>query len=234
MADKASPVTGERRLSEIIREVKTAVAERSDVVIDMKEADQARISLLAEDLRPIVEAVPDEVELFDFAISNGLQPRLWIDSVAHVHMAQDRRTYRFIRETRIGRVVLAETSDLKTMSAAVARYIADRLVERQRILEGDFDHLRVLYGGSEKPATVQGDETSLSSATKTVEQSRAPALSGKTTPSRAGPASGVSTTTHPRADRGHDFVIGLLWFILGTLAGGGVIIAALWQRMTTG
>lgn len=83
MTDSRVPTGKSRRLSEVVREVKIAAAERQDVVVDMKEADRARLELLAEELMPIFDEVPDENEQFDFVISSGLQPRLWIDAVAH-------------------------------------------------------------------------------------------------------------------------------------------------------
>eukprot|EP01035_Chromulina_nebulosa_P068351 gene68351-93658_t len=73
---------------------------------------------------------------FDFVVSSGLQPRLWIDAVSHVAMGRDRRTYRFLKDTRIGRVVLAESTEMKPVVDQVTRYVAERVVERQRMMEG--------------------------------------------------------------------------------------------------
>lgn len=124
------------RLAEAIREVKNAVADRDDVVVDIREAQLSRLELLAEDLKPVFADIPQDDDRFDLAISSGAQPRLWIDSVAHVTMGRDRRTYRFLRDTRLGRVVLAESADMKPVAAQVTRYIAERLIERQRMLDG--------------------------------------------------------------------------------------------------
>lgn len=125
------------RLAEAIREVKNAAADRDDVVVDIREAQRTRLDLLADELKPVFADVPEDDDRFDFAISAGAQPRLWIDSVAHVTMGRDRRTYRFLRDTRLGRVVLAESSDMKAVADQVTRYVAERMIERQRILEGD-------------------------------------------------------------------------------------------------
>lgn len=126
-----------RRLAEAIRDVKNAVADRDDVVVDIREAQRTRLELLADDLKPVFADVDEDDERFDFAISAGAQPRLWIDSVAHVTMGRDRRTYRFLRDTRLGRVVLAESSDIKQVADQVTRYIAERVIERRRMLEGE-------------------------------------------------------------------------------------------------
>jgi len=131
-----------RRLADVVREMKTAAADRQDVVVEMREATRTRLELLAQELQPVFADVPEDDPSFDFAISSGQQPRLWIDAVAHVVMGPDRRTYRFLRDTRLGRIVLAESTDIKTVADQVTRYIAERLVERQRIIEGEVFPLR--------------------------------------------------------------------------------------------
>lgn len=125
------------RLADAIREVKNAFADRDDVVVDIREAQRTRLELLAEDLQPVFSDIPDDDDRFDLAISMGMQPRLWIDSVAHVVMGRDRRTYRFLRATRSGHVVLAESADMRVVARQVTRYVAERVIERRRLMEGD-------------------------------------------------------------------------------------------------
>ncbi len=125
-----------RKLSDAVRDVKNAFADRDDVVVDMREAHRMRLDLLAAELAPVFADVPTDMDNFDFVVSSGLQPRLWIDAVSHVAMGRDRRTYRFLRDTRIGRVVLAESTDMKPVADQVTRYVAERIVERQRMMEG--------------------------------------------------------------------------------------------------
>ncbi len=125
-----------RKLTDAIRDVKNALADRDDVVVDMREAHRMRLDLLAAELAPVFADVPADIDSFDFAVSSGLQPRLWIDAVSHVAMGRDRRTYRFLKDTRIGRVVLAESTDMKPVVDQVTKYVAERIVERQRMMEG--------------------------------------------------------------------------------------------------
>lgn len=134
--DNVTPIDAPRKLSDAVREVKNALADRDDVVVDMREAHRMRLDLLAAELAPVFADVPADMDAFDFAVSSGLQPRLWIDATAHVAMGRDRRTYRFLKDTRIGRVVLAESTDMKAVAGQVTRYVAERVVERQRMLEG--------------------------------------------------------------------------------------------------
>jgi len=139
MTDSAEnkPVSLGPDLKKAIREVKNDLADRSDVVVDLRELQRTRLELLAEELAPVFSQVSRDDDRFDFAISSGAQPRLWIDAVAHVVMGRDRRTYRFLRDTRLGRVVLAETLDIKAVAERVTRYVAERVVERERMLEGE-------------------------------------------------------------------------------------------------
>jgi hypothetical protein len=134
--ENVTPIKDARKLSDAIRDVKNAAADRDDVVVEMREASRMRLDLLAAELAPVFAEVPADVEIFDFAVSSGLQPRLWIDATSHVTMGRDRRTYRFLKDTRVGRVVLAESTDMKPVADQVTRYVAERLVERQRMMDG--------------------------------------------------------------------------------------------------
>jgi hypothetical protein len=125
------------KLSETIREVKNAAADRTEVVVELREATKVRLQLLAAELAPMFAEVPSSVDIFDFALSSGLQPRLWIDAVSHVAMGRDHRTYRFIRDTRNGRIVLAESPKIDVIADHVTRYVAERIVEREQFLQGD-------------------------------------------------------------------------------------------------
>ena len=116
--DPAVPPDPARSLSHAVRDVKNALADREDVVVDMRDAHRMRLELLAAELAAVFADVPDD------------------DAVSHVAMGRDRRTYRFLKDTRVGRVVLAESSDMKPVADKVTRYIAERIVERQRMLDG--------------------------------------------------------------------------------------------------
>jgi hypothetical protein len=159
MADAEASVTSidqARRLNEAIREVKNAAADRDDVVVEIREASRVRLELLAQELQPVFDAVPADNDWFDFAISSGLQPRLWIDAISHVALARDRRTYRFLADTRLGRTVLAESPEIKPVADQVTRYVAERMVERQRLVEGTVEPVariaeRAKWGSAYRP-----------------------------------------------------------------------------------
>jgi hypothetical protein len=126
-------------LKEAMHLARVEAAERTSVVVDLRDAEMARLELLDEALNPLFAEIPSEVELFDRGLSRGDTPRLWIDSVAHVVMGRDKRVYRFLHDTRVGRHVLAESHEISEIVTAVTAYVARRLVERERALDEDRD-----------------------------------------------------------------------------------------------
>jgi hypothetical protein len=128
-------------LKQAMHEARVEAAERTSVVVDLRDAEVARLELLNEALDPLFAEIAPEVDLFDRGISRGETPRLWIDPVAHVAMGRDKRVYRFLQDTRIGRRVLAESHDIPDIVRAVTSYVARRLVERQRALDEDPEFL---------------------------------------------------------------------------------------------
>jgi hypothetical protein len=123
-----------RRLKDALRKARVDQAERTGVVVDLHDAEVARLDLLNEALDPLFAEIPAEVDLFDRGISRGETPRLWVDAVAHVGMGRDKRIYRFVQDTRYGRKVLAESGHIPEMVEAVTKYVAQRLIERERAL----------------------------------------------------------------------------------------------------
>src|ERR1700729_565156 len=122
------------RLRDALRQARIEAADRTGVVVDLRDAEVARLEILNEALDPLFKEVPDNVDLFDRGVSQGVTPRLWIDVVAHVVMGRDKRIYRFVQDTRYGRKVLAESHDVPVIVKAITDYIARRMVEREQAL----------------------------------------------------------------------------------------------------
>ena len=130
----ASPSESPMRLRDALRKARIEAADRTGVVVDLRDAEVARLEILNEALDPLFAEVPDKVDLFDRGISQGETPRLWIDVVAHVLMGRDKRIYRFVQDTRFGRIVLAESHDVPVIVDAVTDYVARRMIEREHAL----------------------------------------------------------------------------------------------------
>lgn len=204
-------------LATAIREVRNAAADRNDVVIEMREAERMRLELLAAELAPVIADVPGDLDLFDFAISSGLQPRFWIDAVSHVSMGRDKRTFRFVRDTRLGRIVVAESSDMKSVSSQVTNYIAERMIERQRLMEGDVFEIKrdtaVTDALDAKPAA-DGASSVPQATTEPVKAAATTEVIGGQTPQGWGP-----------------FLSGLGIVMLGALTAGAVTVSYYWDRI---
>ena len=84
-----------RSLKATVSAIKNRRADQEDVVVDMKAAESARLELLAAELQPIIDDIDETDERFDFALSKGSKPRLWIDMSSFVAMGHDKRSYRF-------------------------------------------------------------------------------------------------------------------------------------------
>jgi hypothetical protein len=134
---EAEKVEAPHVLKDAVREARIEAAERSGVVVDLRDADVARLELLNDALDPVFKDIPADIELFDRGVSRGDVPRLWVDVIAHVEMGRDKRQYRFVQDTRYGRAVLAESYEVPEIVQAVTHYVARRLVERERALADD-------------------------------------------------------------------------------------------------
>src|ERR1700756_3856714 len=122
------------RLRDALHKARIEAADRTGVVVDLRDAEVARLEILNEALDPLFAQVPEQVDLFDRGVSQGETPRLWIDVVAHVLMGRDKRIYRFVQDTRFGRIVLAESHNVPVIVEAVTGYVARRMVEREHAL----------------------------------------------------------------------------------------------------
>ncbi|HSI40964.1 MAG TPA: hypothetical protein VLA00_10500 [Xanthobacteraceae bacterium] len=127
----------ELSLRDAMRAARIEAAERAGVVVELRDAELARLAMLNEVLEPVFADLPAEhADLFDRGLMPGETPRLFVDMIAHIAMGRDKRTYRFLQDTRAGRRVLAESANPADMADAVTRYIARRLVAREQAMAG--------------------------------------------------------------------------------------------------
>jgi hypothetical protein len=122
------------RLRDALRQARIEAADRIGVVVDLRDAEVARLEILNEALDPLFLQIPEQIDLFDRGISQGDTPRLWVDVVAYVMMGRDKRIYRFVQDTRFGRIVIAESHDVAVIVNAVIDYVARRMIEREHAL----------------------------------------------------------------------------------------------------
>jgi hypothetical protein len=135
-ADKDPKVS---TLRAALRVARVEEAERAQAVADLHGIELSRLELLRDEIEPLLAQIPEGVEMFDAGLMPGPRPRLFIDMIAFVEMARDKRQYRFMQDRRHGRTILAESDRLDVMADAIAAYIARRLVEREKALASDPD-----------------------------------------------------------------------------------------------
>lgn len=131
-AEKANTV---HDLQSAIQSVRLEQARQDDALEDLREAERTRLTMLEEALAGVFDDVPESHRDLALSILPGDPPRFWVDATAYVAMARDKRTYRFVKDTRLGRTVLFEGEDVNSAADAVTRYVAERIVERQRASE---------------------------------------------------------------------------------------------------
>lgn len=120
-----------------MRRARIEDAERSDARAELRGAEIARLEMLQTSIVPVIQQVPEDADIFDVGLSMGEHPRLFIDMIAYVEMARDKRVYRFIQNMRHGSIVIAETDSIDKMAEAVADYVARRLIEREKAIASD-------------------------------------------------------------------------------------------------
>ena len=138
MQDNVVPHTRMRSLRDAIRKVQLGEVERSDVVVELQDTERARLDMLADELKDVFREIPEDDDQFSLQIISGSTPRLWVDATSHVVVGGDRRTYRFLKDTRLGRIVILETANIDDMADCLTEYIAERVLEREKALEGDW------------------------------------------------------------------------------------------------
>ncbi|MEO1199215.1 MAG: hypothetical protein AAFX39_08270 [Pseudomonadota bacterium] len=206
---------GERKLREALRSARIVEADRSDVIVAIRDGETARLELLREELADVFAAIPEDADLLACEILPGNPPRLWIDVLAYVVMGNDKRTYRFLRSARNGRQVLLETANIQDVAARITQYVAHRLIERERALASD-ELIETPIAAATQPlsdapaAPVEADEDKET-------QQRKPDSSDTPAPSQS-----VAPNDTSRGARVWSPVVG---FLLGILAGAGGLLA---------
>jgi len=125
-------------LAGALRRARLENAERSAALSDLRAAEIARLEILSDAMAPVLAQLPRDCDIFDVGIAPTERPRLFIDQLGFVEMDRDRRTYRFLQDTRHGRVTLRESDGIDEIVDVITSYIAHRLIEREKALAVDY------------------------------------------------------------------------------------------------
>ena len=121
---------------------------------------------------------------------------------------------------------MAESTDMKVVTDAVTRYVAERIVERQRMLEGETLPVTVR-------APVANDDAPADhvSETAAAAEDAGTAPSAQATASAATAAALVSAPATPPRSTGQEAMSGFALVMMGGLAGVAVTLALLRDRI---
>ena len=124
------------QFTDALRKARLAEAAQLDAFQNVREARALRLAALRESLLPDLKGHPLAEGFSELNIQSGETPRLWIDLISSVVVEPDTRNYRLEQERDGRRELLHESDDLKEMSAAVLRYIAHRVIAREKASAG--------------------------------------------------------------------------------------------------
>ena len=141
--DNVVPHERVRSLREAVQTARIADADRNDALEERRQAEYVRLELVMRELEGVFADALQKSDQFVFEISKGATPRLWIDATSHVVMASNIHTFRFIKDTRLGRIVLTETDVVEALADRVTAYIAERIVDQERTVEADWQIWRL-------------------------------------------------------------------------------------------
>lgn len=120
------------QFTEALRKARIAEAAHLDALQNVTDARGLRLSALRESLLPHLKGHPLAEGFTELTLQPGDTPRLWIDLISAVIIEPDTRTYKLIQDSNGRREVLHQTEKLEEMSAAVLRYIAHRVIAREK------------------------------------------------------------------------------------------------------
>jgi hypothetical protein len=96
---------------------------------------KARLDALRKKLKPLYDAIPQDVEGVDLGVVREDKPRLFLDMISFVDVSEDAKNLRLVKGGRNGPQVLHETADETALIARITDYIAERLIVRERLLD---------------------------------------------------------------------------------------------------
>jgi hypothetical protein len=121
-------------LTVAVRRARLEEVERGQTASDLRSNEIARLEQLRVALAPIFAQTGLHAGAFDHGLVAGETPKLFVDMIAWVDCGRERRSYRFVQDTREGPFVLAESERAETILEAVTMYVARRIVEREKAL----------------------------------------------------------------------------------------------------
>lgn len=117
-----------------IKQARAAESAQFEAMLSLSDARILRLENLLEIMTQRLSRNSKLGELFELNVQQGIKPKLWIDLVSAVVMEPDPSTFRLTQDSELGRETLFETADTGQMADYVVRYLAQRVVLREKAL----------------------------------------------------------------------------------------------------
>lgn len=201
-------------LAKAMNDVRASQANHDDAVEGLQYGKLSKLELLVDDLQGVINDIPRENDQFEFAITKGKSPRLWVDMTCFVRLVGEGHDYELVKDTRMGRSVLVRDASRRRIGEHVTKYVAERVLERERMLEGEW----LSKSDLQKNAIHENDDTNQSNISH-LHNSETDESKQRTYNSRA-----AEIVNQPRYSALSLFV----WFLLGLIGGGLILFALTW------
>ena len=103
------------RLRDALRQARIEAADRTGVVVDLRDAEVARLEILNEALDPLFAQIPEQVDMFDRGISYEGD---LIDLAALANVVEKSGAWYTYKGTRLGQEVFILTGKVQTNGAS--------------------------------------------------------------------------------------------------------------------
>ncbi len=121
-----------KEFDQALREARRAEAAHRDALQNVSDAKALRLIDLQERL---IQTLPDNDNirrLLELRLEPGEEPRLFIDLVTSVSIDPDAHTFRLVQDRDSRRDTLLETGNAADMCRHILKYVAHRLIARER------------------------------------------------------------------------------------------------------
>lgn len=119
-------------LTKAMKDARLAEAVQLDAILNARDARILRLGALRDAVLPELQAHEEAKKFFDLNVVQGDKPKLWLDLISWVEMAPDPKNYQLVQTRETAEDVLFESADAAEMKGYIIRYMAHRLVERER------------------------------------------------------------------------------------------------------
>jgi hypothetical protein len=119
-----------------MQDLQNSDVELDEVVSAAPVSSQMRLQALRNRLEALYTAIPQDVQGMDLGVVREDKPRLFLDMLSFVDIREGNHDFRLVQQGRNGEQVLLETKDETALIARITDYIAQRLILRERSMEG--------------------------------------------------------------------------------------------------